>query len=165
MAFLVVFYASTCCSMESGDRLYSHPLTTVQKMILNQVPIINLREIEEEALYGYPLDTIVKRFMKEYQVSQLSACNTEMEFKIFLVKAAKAHSELPLHRKNVIQFWRTFILHTREYHLFCYTFFGRMIHFNPSISDSLEQQDINKESPKRRSGTQLLHEILTRKNY
>lgn len=151
--------------MEPDDRLYTRNITTIQKMILNQSPIINLREIDEQALYRYPLDTIVKRFMKEYGVSQLSACNTEMEFKMFLVKAANTHSELPLHKKNVIQFWRTFILHTREYHLFCFTFFGRMIHFNPSISDRLEEPEVVNEGPKRRSGTQLLHEILTKKNY
>lgn len=135
MKFLPTLLGVLCGSI-SG--MQSKPLTLVQKMIVNEGTIIYQRSIDTAGIYAYPLIDIMNKFRKDYGVSQKAATVLEIELKTFLIDAAYSKVGLPYRRKKVNQLWHTFILHTREYHLFCFTFFGRMIHHHPNMFDDVK---------------------------
>jgi hypothetical protein len=108
-------------------------ISYVQKLIVNQDPIIPPRIIDKAAVYGYSMDNVVGRFMKEYGVTQEAANIIEIELKTLLIDLAFTNRNLHLRRTKVSQLWRTFILYTRQYHMFCFTYFGKLIHHYPDL--------------------------------
>lgn len=147
MKFLATFSGILCVTLTAME---SNELTFVQKMMVNGGTIIRVREIDRAAIYNYPMGDILRKFRREYGVSEKSASIIEIEFKTFLIDSANTQMGIPYHRKKVNQLWHTFILHTREYQLFCFTFFGRMLHHHPGIFDELrcrhESYDSDKDS-------------------
>lgn len=87
------------------------------------------------AAMGYRNDPLVERYAERYKVTLGYAAKLFEAAKQFLVLCAVLDKSISPPRR-VDQMWHFLILHTREYERFCYKYFGRFVHHNPTDEPS-----------------------------
>jgi hypothetical protein len=116
-------------------------LSIAQRKIVNQDQIFRHRDITSEYVYNYPLSKIMSEFKTLYNVNGRQADKIEIDLKTFLLNTALSDSPQRMYYSQTADFWHFFILHTQEYHLFCFRCFGKFIHHKPHERDKFILHD------------------------
>jgi hypothetical protein len=116
-------------------------LSIAQTNITNQNQIFRHRDITSEYVFNYPLDKIMDEFKVLYNVNGRQANKMETDLKTFLLNSALSDRPQRMFYHQTANLWHFFILHTREYHLFCFKCFGKFIHHQPHDRDEFILKD------------------------
>jgi hypothetical protein len=130
-SFLVISFMS-CPGMGIESDVLDPDITIAQNVIAYDYEWPVHHVIKEEEVYGYNLNKVIARFRSDYDVEEKEARLVELQLKEFLINYARKQRYIRLANQRCEQLWNTFTLHTREYYLFCFRCFGRMIHHEPS---------------------------------
>lgn len=124
----------------------SPKLTAVQRLIINQQQVLKGKPVDMTRVYAYPIKHVVNKFRVDYEVSVEEADQAEFALKTFLINAALDFNQgSKIYDRKVSHLWHTFILHTQDYHRFCFTCFGKFIHHYPASHDCTKIADSSRE--------------------
>lgn len=116
-------------------------LPIIQQKIIDQQQLFRHRDIDFEYVYSYPMERIIKQFARVYDINLEEVCKIEMDLKTFLLNSALSDKAQRMYFRQTADLWHFFILHTKEYHMFCFRCFGKFIHHHPTQHDSFNMKD------------------------
>jgi hypothetical protein len=121
--------------------------TIIQRVIANENCVFDNFTIDYEQVYRYPIIHVMKKYMADYHVPEDQAAITEVSFKTFIINAAQVKFPSRMKDRATANLWHTFVLFSRDYYVFCFKCFGRMIHHEPAICDMLSHSGIHNNTP------------------
>jgi hypothetical protein len=162
LIFISLFFMMTCVCMEKEgnigqlhsftptliEKLMTEKKATIaQKTIVNEYSIFTNTHIDYDRVYNYPMEKVLKKYISDYGVTVEQAEITEMEFKTFITNASQVKYPSRMKDRSTSNLWHTFLLFSRDYYMFCFRCFGRMVHHDPSICDMLSSSVVCNSNP------------------
>lgn len=100
-----------------------------------------------EAILSYTNEDVIDRFLSLYDMEESEAISIFEETKKWLWLSSKGiHFVIDDSLLIIDEMWHNFILFTKEYEAFCFQYFGRYIHHQPSTKKEKEKwfEDVDK---------------------
>lgn len=121
--------------------------SAAQNAIVNSKTLFTENYVDFDKIYNYPMGRVLRKYMFDYNVPLQQAELTEFEFKSFITNASQVSYPSRIKSKPVSDLWHTFLLFSRDYYMFCFQCFGKMVHHDPSVCDALSSSIVSSINP------------------
>jgi hypothetical protein len=101
----------------------------------------NPANVVQEAM-NFPMGPVLARYKKDFNVSDETAKNHEVELKRYLVLCSLyPEAQFNMFSEQVDNLWHTFIMFTKDYNAFCKRIANKFLHHSPHDESEVASQE------------------------